>query len=74
MMMMMAHSSQTRIVRTVDGQFLRMIGMLLALSVSCIFPLRLHVHASLSQTHNWLSSLMNASCLGLKPPAAVTDG
>ena len=46
--------------------------MLLALSASCIFPLWLY--ASLPQTHNWLFSLMSASCLGLRPPAAMTDG
>ena len=34
---------------------MRMIGMLLALSASCLFPFRLH--ASLPRTYNWLSSL-----------------
>ena len=43
--------------------WMRIVGMLLALSASCVFPLRLY--ASLPQTHNWLSSLMSASCLGL---------
>ena len=51
---------------------LRMIGMLLALSASCVFPLRLH--ASLPRNYNWLFSLMSASCPGLRPPAAMTDG
>ena len=51
---------------------LRMIRMLHALSASCVFPLRLH--ASLSRTYDWLFSLMSASCLGLRPPAALTDG
>ena len=97
MMMMMAHSSQTRIVgkvinycmlfggcrdrflmrtpfRTFDRRRfgIRMVGMLLVLSASCVFPLQLY--ASLPQTHNWLLSLMRASCLGLRPPAAMTDG
>ena len=79
--------SQTRIVGKVDDQFcmlvdgcrvrvlmrrpyctldrrrfgLRMIGMVLALPC-------------LSASHNWLFSLMNANCLGLRPPAAMTDG
>ena len=51
---------------------MRMIGMLLALSASCMFPLQLH--ASLPWTYNWLSSLVSASCHGLRPPAATTDG
>ena len=51
---------------------LRMTGMLLALFASCIFPLRLH--ASLPRTYNWLFSMMSASCLGLRPPAAMTGG
>ena len=51
---------------------LRMIKMLLVLSASCVFPLRLH--ASLPRTYNWLFSMMSASCLGLRPPAAMTDG
>ena len=37
---------------------MKMIGMLLALSVSCVFPLLLN--ASLLQTHDWLFSLMSA--------------
>ena len=28
----------------------------------------------LPRTYDWLFSLMSASCLGLRPPAAVTDG
>ena len=36
------------------------------------FPLRLH--ASLPRIYNWLSSLMSASYLGLRPPAAMPDG
>ena len=51
---------------------LRMIRMLFALSAYCIFPLRLY--ASQPRTHNWLFSLMSPSCLGLRPPAAMTDG
>ena len=50
----------------------RMIGMVHALSASCVFSLRLH--ASLPRTHNWLSSLLSASCLGLRRPAAMSDG
>ena len=50
---------------------MRMVGMLLTLSASCVFPLQLY--ASLPQIHNWLFSLMSASCLGLRPPAAMTD-
>ena len=50
----------------------RIIGKLLALSVSFVFPLRLY--ASLLRTYDWLFSLMNANCLGLRPPAATTDG
>ena len=46
--------------------------MLLTLFASCVFPLRLH--ASLLRTYDRLSSLMSASCLGLRPPAAMTDG
>ena len=49
-----------------------MVGMLFALSASCVFPLRLY--AFLPRTHNWLFSLMSASCLGLRPPAAMTNG
>ena len=57
--------------RTLDGRRfgMRMVGMLLALSASCIFPLRLH--ASLPRTSDWLFSLMSAGCLGLGPPAAM---
>ena len=51
---------------------LRMIGMLHAFSASCVFPFWLH--ASLPFTYNWLFSLMNTSCLSLRPPAAMTDG
>ena len=54
------------------GMRMRMVGMLLALSVSCFSHLRLH--ASLPRTYNWLSSLMSASYLGLRPPAAMSDG
>ena len=50
---------------------LRMIGLLLALSTSCVFPLQLH--ASLPQTYKWIFS-MNANCLSLRPPVAKTDG
>ena len=76
---------------------LRMTEMLLALSDSCVFPLRLHAsispdvilcgwlgskhqlsnyltHASMPRTNDWLFSLMNACCLGLRPSAAMTDG
>ena len=51
---------------------MRMVGMLLALSTSCVFPLWLD--ASLPRTYNWPFSLISDSCLGLKPPAAITDG
>ena len=51
---------------------LRKIGMLHTLSASCVSPLWLH--ASLPRTYDWLFSLMSASCLGLRPPAAMTDG
>ena len=52
--------------------WMRMVGMLLALSASCVFlcgfmPLCLELTTG-------LSSLMNTSCLGLRPPAAMTDG
>ena len=46
--------------------------MLPALSASCVLPVRLH--ASLPCTYRWPFSLMSASCLGLRPPAAMTDG
>ena len=60
--------------RTLDRRRfgMRMVGMLLALSASCVFPLRLY--ASLPWTYNWLFSLMSSSCLGLRPSAAMTDG
>ena len=60
--------------RTLDRRRfgMRMIGMLLALSAPCFFPLRLC--ASLPRTDNWLFSLMSASCLRLRPPAVMTDG
>ena len=48
---------------------LRMRGMLLTLSASCTFPLQLHASLPL-----WLFSLMSTSCLGMRPPAAMTDG
>ena len=51
---------------------LRIIWMLLTVFASCVFPLRLH--ASLLRTYDRLSSLMSASCLGLRLPAAMTDG
>ena len=51
---------------------LRMIGMLLALSASCLSPVRLH--ASLPRSYVWLFSLMSANCFALRPPAAMTDG
>ena len=46
--------------------------MLLTLSASCVFPSWLY--ASLPWTHNWLFSLISASCLGLRPPAVMTHG
>ena len=49
-----------------------MIGMLLAFSASCIFPLWLH--ASLPWTYNRLFSLISTNCLGLRPTAAMTNG
>ena len=42
---------------------MRMVGMLVALSASCVFPLLLY--ASLPLTYDWLFSLMSAICLGL---------
>ena len=42
---------------------MRMVGMLLALFSSCVFPLLLY--ASLPRTYGWLFSLISASCLGL---------
>ena len=50
---------------------MRMIGMLLALPASRVFPLRLY--ASLPRTYDWLFSLMSANCPGLRPPATMTD-
>ena len=60
--------------RTLDKWrfWMRMVGLLFALSASWVLPLLLC--ASLPQTHNWLFSLMSTSCLGLRPPAAMTDG
>ena len=52
--------------------WLRMIGMLRTLSDSCVFPWLLH--ASLPWTYDWLFSLMRVNCLGLRPPASITDG
>ena len=49
----------------------RKTGKLHALSVSCVSPLQ--PHDSLSRINDWFSSLMSASCLGLRPPAAMTD-
>ena len=109
MVVVMAHSSQTKTVGKVDGQFLHVRWwlqrsildvhplphfrqakdwdedgrdaacsfcllrfFLLAFSASCVFPLRLY--ASLPRTHNRHFSVMSASCLGLRPPAAVIDG
>ena len=51
---------------------LRMIGMLPALSASCVFLLRLH--ASVPRIYDWLFLLMSATCLGLWLPAAMNDG
>ena len=31
-------------------------------------------HSMLPRSYNWLFSLMSTSCLGLRPPAAMTDG
>ena len=53
---------------------IRMVGVLLALSASCVYPLQLHVSLPRSRSHNWLFSLMSANCLGLRPPAVMTDG
>ena len=51
---------------------LRTAGLLLALSAFYVFPLWLH--ASLPRTYDCLLSLMSTNCLGLRPPAAMTDG
>ena len=48
------------------------LGGLLALSSSCVFLLRLQ--ASLPRTYDWLFSLLSDNCLGLGPPAAMTEG
>ena len=56
---------------TGDAFWPRIIGMLLALSASCLFPLRLH--ASLPRTYECFCSLMSVSCLGLRPPAAMVQ-
>ena len=60
--------------RTLDRQRfgMRMVGTLFALSAFCVFPLRLY--ASLPRIHSWLFSLMSASCLGLRHPAAMNNG
>ena len=51
--------------RTLDSRRfgMRRVGMLVALSASCVFPLLLY--ASLPRTYDWLFSLMSAICLGL---------
>ena len=41
---------------------------------ACVFVVFLQLHASLPRTYNWLFSLLSASCLGLRPPAAMTNG
>ena len=51
---------------------LRMTVRLFHPSSSCVFPLPFY--ACLSQTYSGPFSLMSANCLGLKPPAAMTDG
>ena len=40
----------------------------------CLLRLTLRLYASLPRICDWLFSLMSASCLGLRPPAAMTDG
>ena len=50
---------------------LRMIGMLLVLSASCLFLLRLPT--PLPQTYDWLFSLTSANYLSLRHPAAMAD-
>ena len=82
---MMADSSQTRILGKVDGQFLHTLmhfGQTMvwdeddrdAARFFCLLRFSLRLHASLPRTYNWLFSLMSASCLGLRSPAAMTDG
>ena len=51
--------------------WLRIIGMVLALSASSVLPLQLY--ASLPQTYDGLFSLMRANCLSLRPPATKVD-
>ena len=51
---------------------MRMIGMMLAFPASCVFSFA--ASRLSARNYNWLFSLMSASCLGLKPPAAMTDG
>ena len=58
---------------TLDGWTfgLRIIGMLLALSAPCVFPLRFYT--SLPRTYNWLFSLMSTNSFGLRPPSVMAD-
>ena len=55
---------------TFCGKYWEWLRGLLALSASCVFPLRLY--ASLSRTYHWPFLLMSANCLGLMFPSAVT--
>ena len=57
---------------TLDRSGLSMIRMLIALSAPSVFPLRLH--ASLPRNYHWPFSVMTTNCLGLRPPATMTDG
>ena len=50
----------------------RMIGRLLASCTSCVCPL--WHYDSVPWTYDWPFSLMSANCLGLRPPAVMTDG
>ena len=45
---------------------------LIALSASCVFPVRLNV--SLPRTYKWFISLVSARRLGLRSPATMADG
>ena len=95
--MVMAHSSQTRIVRKVDGQFLHARWWLCrpildahplphfgqtkvwnesgkdAARSFCILSFSFAAFCLTASNYKWLFSLMGASCLGLRPPAAMTD-
>ena len=63
-----------RPLNTLDKRRFRLMmsWRLLALPASCVSPLRLY--ASLCRTYERRFSLVSASCLSLRPPAAMSDG